>query len=260
MNAFLIPPSLGIFYAFVFGSMVGSYLNVVVYRVPRGLSTWRPRSRCPQCDRNIAWFDNVPIISYLGLRARCRHCKTPISFRYPVVEFTTGLLFALAFIRFGWNVTTIVAFCLLALLVSLALIDAEHLLLPDLITLPGLLLGLAVSGSSDLTSPLSAGLGALIGATALLGLIAIYYLLKGELGMGLGDPKMLAMIGSFLGAPKTVVTLVLASFAGTAVSLALMAFGRANSRTRLPFGVYLAIGATAALFFGDRLVAAYLGL
>ncbi len=258
MSEFGIPMSLGLFYAGVFGTLIGSYLNVVVYRVPRGLSTFRPRSRCPGCNRNIAWYDNLPVISYLVLKARCRHCQSPISLRYPAVELSTGLLFATAFACFGWTASTLIAFVLVSLLLSLALIDQEHLLLPDAVTLPGLIVGLAVSPFSGITTPASAGLGALLGALLLLFMIALYYMLRGELGMGLGDPKMLGMIGAFLGAPKIIVTILIASLTGTLVSLTLILLKRANRSTRMPFGVYLACGAMIAMFAGDFLIEAYL--
>ena len=253
-----LPTSFGLIYAFSMGAIVGSYLNVVIHRVPRGQSTFRPRSRCGACGSGIAWYDNIPVISYVLLRGRCRRCGTGYSPRYPLVEAFTALLFGAVFLTFGFTWTTPVAWLFVAILISLALIDFEHLLLPDRITLPGLLLGLGASFVSELTGPFSAGLGALFGALILLALIAVYYLLRGELGMGLGDPKMLAMIGAFLGLGKTVTTVFIASLAGTLVSTLLVLARRADGRTKMPFGVYLAVGALGALFFGDQLVESYL--
>lgn len=253
-----IPPSFGRIYAFALGAIVGSYLNVVIHRVPRGVSTFRPRSQCGACGAGIAWYDNIPIFSYLVLRGRCRRCGAGYSLRYPATEALTALLFTAVFTKFGFTGTTPIAWLFVSILVSLALIDYEHLLLPDRITLPGLFLGLGASFASDLTGPFSAGLGALFGALLLLLLIALYYLMRGELGMGLGDPKMLAMIGAFLGLGKTVTTVFLASLAGTLVSVLLILARRADRRTKMPFGVYLAVGAVCSLFFGDRLVDAYL--
>ena len=253
-----VPTSFGLLYAFAIGAIVGSYLNVVIHRVPRGQSTFRPRSRCGACGTGIAWYDNVPVISYVLLRGRCRRCSASYSPRYPLVEACTAVLFAAVFVKFEFTWTTPVAWLFVSMLVALALIDFEHLLLPDRITLPGLLLGLATSFVSDLTGPFSAGLGALFGALILLALIAVYYLLRGELGMGLGDPKMLAMIGAFLGLGKTIATVFMASLAGTLVSTVLILARRADRRTKMPFGVYLAIGALGSLFFGDRLVDTYL--
>lgn len=253
-----VPTSFGLAYAFAIGAIVGSYLNVVIHRVPRGQSTFRPRSRCGACGAGIAWFDNIPIVSYVLLRGRCRDCGVGYSPRYPLVEACTAVLFGAVFLAFGATWTTLVAWFFVAALISLALIDFEHLLLPDRITLPGLILGLGASFVSDLTGPFSAGLGALLGALLLLGLIAVYYLLRGELGMGLGDPKMLAMIGAFLGLGKTVSTVFIASLAGTLVSTLLILARRADRRTKMPFGVYLALGALGSLFFGDQLVDTYL--
>ena len=253
-----VPLPVGGLYAFAIGAVVGSYLNVVIHRVPRGQSTFHPRSRCGACGAGIAWFDNIPIVSYVLLGGRCRRCGTGYSPRYPLVEAFTALLFVAAFVTFGFSPTTLVAWLFVSILISLALIDLEHLILPDRITLPGLVLGLVLSFPSEVTGPLSAGLGALFGALILLGLIAVYFLLRGELGMGLGDPKMLAMIGAFLGIGKTVTTVFLASLTGTLVSCLLILARRADRRTKMPFGVYLAIGALCSLFFGDLLVESYL--
>ncbi len=258
IEALSLAPGLALALSALLGALVGSYLNVVIYRVPRGRSTLRPRSKCPGCNQPIAWYDNVPVLSYLVLRGRCRRCRQALSMRYPIVEATTSALFALATFHFGLSITTLIAWLFLSLLLSLALIDFDHLLLPDALTLPGLVLGLLLSTVSDLTGPLSAGLGAFLGGFVLLAIIGLYLLLRGEFGMGLGDPKMLAMIGAFLGLSKTVVTLFVASLVGSLVSLLLILARRADGRSKLPFGVYLALGAAVALFFGDSLVHWYI--
>ena len=239
------------------GLLVGSYLNVVVYRVPRGLSTVTPRSRCPRCNEPIAARDNVPVLSYLLLRGRCRYCRTKISPRYPAVEATTGLLFAACLVRFGPNLDTLVAACFCALLVALALIDVEFFLLPDRLTYPGIGLGLAASFGVSWTNPVTSVLGALLGAAILLGMIGLWLLVRREWGMGLGDVKMLAMIGAFLGMWGMFATLLVSTTAGALVGIALLRSGD-GLKTRLPFGVFLSIGALIALFFGQAMISYYL--
>jgi len=247
-------------YAGVIGLLVGSYLNVVVYRLPRGLSTLHPRSSCPGCNRMIAAWDNIPIISYLLLRGACRHCKTRISLRYPAVEALTGGLFALCYVRFGFTIATPIAMLFTALMVSLALIDVEHFILPDKLTYPGTAAGLLLSFWSPLVTPRGSLLGVVVGAGSLLLLIGIWYLVRKQMGMGLGDPKMLATSGSFLGLGGVVVTLFLSSILGSLVGGALLATGKVEMQSRLPYGVFLAIAGLIALFAGPHLVASYLRL
>jgi leader peptidase (prepilin peptidase) / N-methyltransferase len=247
-------------YAALAGLIVGSYLNVVVHRLPRGLSTVRPRSRCPSCGAGIGARDNLPLVSWLLLRGRCRHCGAIIGWRYPAVELATAALFVLCLERFGPSLEAAVAAFFGCLLLALALIDAEHYLLPDRITLPGIVAGLAVQPWIDWGGMLQAAIGALLGGGVLLALWGAWLLLRGEEGMGLGDAKMLAMVGAFLGWKGVLVTLFLASLVGSVVGLALIAFGRGGMKSRLPFGVFLALGAGVALFWGRAMVDAYLGI
>ncbi len=247
-------------YAGLVGLIVGSYLNVVVYRLPRGLSTVRPHSRCPACGEPVRARDNIPVVGYLLLKGRCRDCGTTISWRYPAVEATTGLLFAACHRVFGSTPSALVAMLFCALLLALALIDFDHLILPNRITYPGIVLGLATSWIVDWTSPASALAGAFGGAALLLGLIGIWYLVRGELGMGLGDPKMLAMIGAFLGLSSMLACLFISALLGSAIGIIELLRGRAGLRTKLPFGVFLAAAGMVTLFFGPGLVQGYLGL
>lgn len=245
-------------YVAVVGLVVGSYLNVVIYRLPRGLSTVLPRSACPACGARVRAYDNLPLVSFLLLRGRCRDCGNRIHWRYPLVEAATCLLFLLSFVRFGWRPELLGAMIFCAAMVALAGIDVEHFLLPDAITLPGILVGLALSFWLEWSSPLQSAVGALLGAGLLLALIGGWYLLRGELGMGFGDVKMLAMIGAFLGPGGVLLSLFFASFSGAAVGLVLLAFQRAALRTKLPFGVFLAAGGLVALFTG-RIVLEWYG-
>ncbi len=247
-------------YAFAVGLAVGSYLNVVIHRLPRGISTVTPRSRCPSCGSPSALWDNQPLVSFLRLRGRCRRCAAPISWRYPVVEGVTGGLFALSADRFGASAETAVAALFCSLLIVLAAIDVEHFLLPDRIVFPGLVAGLALQRWIPRTSLLEALAGTFLGAGVLALVINVWYWLRGEEGMGPGDVNMLAMVGAFLGWQGVVVTLVVGSLAGAAAGLALVAAGRAHLKSRLPFGLFLAAGAAVALFAGEALLGSYVGL
>jgi len=242
------------------GLIVGSYLNVLIHRLPREISTVLPPSACPACGTPIRWHDNLPVVSWLLLRGRCRACSAPISLRYPLVELATGLAFAGATARSGFTPAALASAVLAALLIALAWIDVDHLLLPDKLTLPGLVLGLASQFLIPHGSLARGLIGALGGAGFLLVVAGLWELLRGIEGMGLGDVKMLAMIGAFLGLGGVVVTLVIATLSGSLVGLGLVASRRGTLSERLPFGVFLAVGGLVAIFAGPALVAFYLGL
>lgn len=245
-------------YATALGLVVGSYLNVVIYRVPRDLSTVRPRSSCPHCGNQIRALDNIPLLSYALLGGKCRSCQARIPLRYPLVEASTGVLFLASFLRFGPTLEALAAAVLSALLVALALIDLEHFLLPDVITLPGLAFGLALSPWLRWGGLKAALIGAASGGGILLALWGGWYLLRKEEGMGLGDVKMLAMVGAFLGLKGVLVTLLGGSVLGSIVGLLLMFRDGAGLKSKLPFGTFLALGALLALFAGPDLVRLYL--
>ena len=244
-------------YAAALGLVVGSYLNVVVHRLPREQSTVLPRSRCPRCGTPLRARDNLPLLSFLLLRGRCRQCKAPISWRYPLIEAATGALFVGCVETFGvsWRAAAAAAFG--AALIALAGIDYEHFLLPDVITLPGIAAGLLISLRADWIDWRDALLGIVVGGGGLWLLRQAWLLLRHEEGMGLGDVKMLAMVGAFLGWQGVLVTVFLGSLAGAVFGLALIAAGRLDLGSRLPFGVFLAAGALVALFAGPALVARY---
>jgi leader peptidase (prepilin peptidase) / N-methyltransferase len=249
-----------VLYAGLVGLIVGSYLNVVVYRLPLGLSTVRPRSRCPGCGNLIRARDNVPVLSFLLLRGRCRHCDTRISWRYPLVELTTAGLFVACLFRYGFSLQTPVAWIFAGLMLVLGLIDFDHMLLPDRLTLPGIAIGLATQLRAPLAGLVPALIGAAVGAGILLAAWGLWKVVRHEEGMGLGDVKMLALVGAFLGWQGVLVTLLCSTLGGSVVGLALMRHGSHDMRSRLPFGVFLALGGLAALFFGDPLIAWYTGL
>lgn len=239
-----------------YGLVLGSFLNVVIHRLPRGLSVVRPRSHCPSCGMPIAWFDNLPLLSYLLLRGRCRRCREPISARYPLVEAGTAAVLVAVVSRFGLGLEGIEAAIFVLLLLPLAVIDLEHHLLPDWLTLPGIAVGLGFSFAGGLAPPGEAAVGALLGAALPLLVIVLYRLIRGVEGMGLGDVKLLAMIGAFLGWRGVLLTLVLGACTGAVVGLGLVASGRGRGDTELPFGTFLSAAALVVVLFGERLVVA----
>jgi leader peptidase (prepilin peptidase) / N-methyltransferase len=244
-------------YAAAVGLVIGSYLNVVIHRLPREESTVLPRSRCPHCGAQLRARDNLPLLSFLLLRGRCRQCKEPISWRYPLVEAATGALFVGCVETFGvsWRAAAAAAFG--AAMIALAGIDLEHYLLPDVITLPGIAVGLLISLGAGWIDWRDSLLGVLVGGGGLWLMRQAWLLLRKEEGMGLGDVKMLAMVGAFLGWQGVLVTVFLGSLAGALLGLTLIAAGRLDLGSRLPFGVFLAGAAIVALFAGPALVARY---
>ncbi len=244
----------------VAGLLVGSFLNVLVHRLPRGESVVSPGSRCPSCGAAVAAYDNVPVLSWILLAGKCRSCKAPISVRYPVLELSNGALWALVFyFAPSWGDFAGGAFLCSACLALLA-IDIQFFILPDAITLPGIAVGLALSFVSVRRTPLEALVGAALGAGGLFLVAFLYEKIAGQEGMGLGDVKMLGMIGAFLGPSGVVVTILAASVSGTLVGLGLILFRGGSGKTKLPFGVFLALGAIAAWFFAEPLSARYRAL
>ncbi len=246
--------------ALLFGLVIGSFLNVLVHRLPRGESVVRPGSHCPACGAPVRGRDNIPLVSWLLLRARCRDCRAPISPRYPAVELLNGTLWSLCFLKAPSYPDFLASAFLVSACLALLLIDAEFQLLPDFLTLSGIAVGIALSFFSAVRTPLSAVLGAAIGAGGLFAVAWVYEKVAKQEGMGLGDVKMLGMVGAFLGPSGVLVTVLLASVCGSLVGLVLIAARRGSMKMALPFGVFLALGAVAALFFGQPLVAHYRAL
>jgi len=246
--------------ALLLGLVVGSFANVCVYRLPRRQSIVSPPSRCPSCGALIRARDNVPVLSWLLLRGRCRSCRAPISPRYPAVEAANGLLWlALAVLR-GPRAQTFVAMALVTALLVLSLIDLDHQLLPDAITLPGIAAGLAASFlPSSPVRPLAALLAAAGGWLAFAAVAKAYQRLRGVEGLGQGDWKMAAMLGSFLGWQPMLLTVLLASVAGTLVGLGAVALRGRDMRYALPLGTFLGAAGIATVFFGDAMLAWYRG-
>jgi leader peptidase (prepilin peptidase) / N-methyltransferase len=246
----------------VFGLIWGSFLNVVIYRLPRGMSLLHPPSTCPGCGTRIKPYDNVPVLSYLVLRGKCRKCGRPISPVYPAVEALTALAFLLVFLRSGrLPGLEFIAGCLFAsALIALGFIDYFHQILPDAITMPGLVLALVYSFFRDDLSFRGALVGAVAGAGFLLLVYGAYRLIRKREGLGMGDVTMLLMIGAYLGLGGTLLTLILASFVGALVGVFFIVRRKKDLQFALPFGTFLAPAAFVAALWGERIVNAYLGL
>jgi leader peptidase (prepilin peptidase) / N-methyltransferase len=243
--------------AFAFGLVVGSFFNVVIYRLPRRESIVWPGSRCTSCGRALSWYENIPVVSWVALRGRCRGCQAPISAVYPAVELLTALLFAGTVWVYGLTPLAAVRLVFACAMIVLFFIDLHHHILPNTITLPGIVVGFAAS----LFLPpgwLASLIGIVAGGGILLAIAEAYYRIRGEEGLGMGDVKMLGMIGAFLGWRLMLVALVLASFSGSLVGVAMIASGRGSMKYALPFGTFLAAGALAASVIGDALLAWYL--
>lgn len=243
--------------ALALGLVVGSFANVCIYRLPRHESVVFPPSRCPTCSARIPARDNVPVLGWLLVGGWCRSCRTPISMRYPAIEAANGLLYWFLAATRGASAATFVAMGLATALLVLSLVDLEHHLLPDAITLPGVVVGCLASLLRQPPGPLEAALSAAFGY---LGMAAVaraaewYY---GEEALGQGDWKMIAMLGAFLGARPTLTALFLATAAGAVLGLLMIAVGRGSRRMRLPLGTFLGMGGLAVLLSGDALLAWY---
>jgi len=244
---------------FAFGLLWGSFVNVVIHRLPAGESVVWPRSRCPGCRKLIPWYRNVPVLSWLLLRGRCGDCRMRIALRYPFVELLTAALFTLVALRDPRWITWLPHFFLMAALVASTFIDLDHWLLPDKITYPGMVVGLLSSLFLPDISVLESAAGLLIGGGILYLVAWGYWAYAKKDGLGGGDIKFLAMIGAFLGPKGALATLVLSSFAGSLLGVFLILFRGKRAGTAIPFGPFLAAGALGAFFFGDHLWRWYFG-
>jgi leader peptidase (prepilin peptidase) / N-methyltransferase len=282
MISLLADPAAFALVAGLLGLMVGSFLNVVIHRLPimmerdwalqcaefkdetppvfEPLSLAKPRSRCPHCGHPISAMENIPVVSWLVLRGRCKGCAAPISVRYPLIEALTGLLFAGVAWHFGFSAAGVGALALVAALVTLTAIDFDTQLLPDDITLPLLWLGLAFNAFDVYTDLKSAVAGAMVGYLSLWGVYWAFKLATGKEGMGYGDFKLLAALGAWLGWQMLPLTILLSSLVGAVVGISLMVFARHGRNVPIPFGPYLAAAGAIALVWGKPLTQAYLGV
>ncbi len=250
----------------IFGLIVGSFLNVCIYRLPREISIVSPPSACPVCNTAIKPWDNIPLISYLLLMGKCRNCGEKISIRYPIVELLNGLLYFLVvyFFGFGWQLIPLFAF--VSAMIVITFIDIDFQIIPDVITIPGIAVGV-ISSTLFISDPLfnlhesdmlngliNSIIGALVGG-GLYFLIAVVS--KG--GMGGGDIKMMAMVGAFIGWKGVLLVTFIGSLTGSLVGIILMVFKGKNRKTKVPFGPFLALGSLITLFLGGKIITWYLG-
>jgi len=238
------------------GLAIGSFLNVCIYRLPRHESLSFPASHCTSCQRPLGWFENIPVIGWLALRGRCRTCGAAISSMYPIVEAITAAVFVTGYAIYGLTPLLAVRLLFACAMIVLFAIDLQHHILPNVITLPGVVAGLLFS---LLLPPgwLSSLVGVLVGGGILYVIGEAYYRWRGVEGLGMGDVKMLAMIGAFLGWQLTLLTLVMASLAGSILGVLLIATRRGSMQYALPFGTFLAVGALLAAVVGDPIVSWY---
>jgi leader peptidase (prepilin peptidase) / N-methyltransferase len=255
--------------ALALGAIIGSFLNVVIHRYPREESIVFPPSRCPSCAAAIKPYDNVPVLSFVVLRGRCRSCREPISIRYPLVELANGLFYLAIFLRTGVHPLFLVLAALVSMLIVLIYIDADIQMLPDVITYPGVVIGAIIgvfglgAGIPELmvaTDWIDSALGAVLGASIIAAIILIYWLVRRIEGMGWGDAKMMAMIGAMLGAKSVLAVLLVASVTGTLVGVPLALRHEKGMQVALPFGVFLGFATLGLLFFGPTLWSWYLAL
>lgn len=246
--------------AMLLGLLVGSFLNVCIHRLPRGGSVVAPRSACPRCGGMLAWHDNVPLLSYLWLGGVCRRCGQPISPRYPAIEAATAALFAGVVLRLGAEPPVLPLLVFAAACLALMIIDAEHQILPNAITLPGVAAGLLASGVNPLVTLRSALLGAALGWALPWALAAGYRAIRRREGIGMGDLKMLAMVGAFLGWQGVLWALAAGSIAGTLVGIPWLLARRGSLRDPLPFGTFLGAAALIDLLGGRDLALRLLGI
>ncbi|MEN6483861.1 MAG: prepilin peptidase [Syntrophobacteraceae bacterium] len=245
-------------WVFAAGCCLGSFFNVVIYRLPAGKSLVTPGSHCPGCGHAIAFYDNIPILSYLLLMGKCRYCRGRISIRYPAVEAITGLFALGLFLRYGWEAQFAIEFVFISLLILITFIDLDTYEIPNVLSLSGTVFGFLCSFATPRLSWTDSLLGILIGGGSFYAIAALFQYLRKKEGMGMGDVKLLGMIGAFLGLPGVLLTIMVSSIVGTLAGLPVMWRSREGMSTRIPFGPFLAIGAICYLFWGPAFIQWYL--
>jgi len=238
------------------GACFGSFSNVLIYRLPRNLSVVGPRSFCPSCRKTVAWYDNIPVFSWLILRGRCRHCATPVSVRYLLVELAGAACVLAGIARFGWTIEGLSASIFLIILLDIAIIDWHHMVIPHTLTVGGMVIGLVLSLFGNPTLP-SALLGAVAGGGAILIVSYGYKLVRGVVGMGGGDVMLMGLVGVFLGPWPVPAVLFGGALLGTLYAVT-TGRGRLDGTSKLPFGTFLAAAAAVVLLFGDVIFSWYL--
>ena len=241
-------------FAFIFGAAIGSFLNVCIFRLPAESSIVKPRSQCPHCHHPIRNCDNIPLISFIILRGKCRDCGGNISWRYPLVELITALLAMLLFLKFGLTLAFLAFFIFTAVLIVITFIDLDHQIIPDIITLPGIPIFCLAAIFLVKIPWMEVLIGLLIGGGVLFAIALVYGLITKREGMGGGDIKLLAMIGGFLGWKSLIFILLFSSFSGAIIGITAMIIKKQDMKYAVPFGPFLSAAAVAYLFWGDAFI------
>ena len=258
-NMLALPISFYIF-AFIFGAVVGSFLNVCICRLPKSESIVFPPSHCPNCDYKIPFYDNIPILSYLLLRGKCRSCKGRISPQYPIVELLNALLTLFLLMRFGPSPAFLVLFLFCSAMVVITFIDLEHQIIPDVISLPGIAVGFIFSFFIPQLGWKSSLIGIAVGGGSLWLVAHVYELISKKEGMGGGDIKLLAMMGAFFGWKAIPFIIFVSSLVGSMIGITVMLVQKKDAKMAIPFGPFLALGAILYIFFGRQVIQWYLNL
>jgi leader peptidase (prepilin peptidase) / N-methyltransferase len=252
---------LRIIFSVIFGLLMGSFGNVCIARLPTKKSIVKPRSHCPKCNALIVWYDNIPIISYLLLGGRCRNCRKNISASYPIIESISAILGVVCYYKFGWDFESLFYFIFLWGLLVIIVIDLRHMIIPNVLTFSGIILGLIGAASKILPISFTQSLIGLLVGGGILWLSGYgYYMFTKRMGLGGGDIKLMAAIGAFLGLDLMILTLFVSSFLGAIVGIYLILVRKKSSKYAIPFGPYIAGGAAIALFFGYDLMRMYGGI
>jgi len=244
----------------IFGALIGSFLNVCIIRLPRAESIITPGSHCPHCKKPIKFYDNIPLISYILLKGKCRHCNGPISIQYPLIEGITALGSLSLFMKFGPSLNFFIYFAFVAALIVITVIDLYHQIIPDVISLPGIGAGLLASLVLPQFTFFDSLIGALLGGGSLFLVATLYQWLFKREGMGGGDVKLLAMIGAFLGWKAVILTILLGSLVGSITGIIIMVLKGKDFKYAIPFGPFLSLGAVIALFYEAEIINWYLYL
>ena len=248
-------------FIFITGACIGSFLNVCIYRIPEQKSIVTPGSFCPVCKNSIPFYCNIPILSYLFLKGRCKFCHKPISIRYPFIESLTGAFAVVLLYKFGPGQVMVYWFVFVCVLITISFIDIDHQIIPDVISLPGIVLFASSFYFLPEMTIKDTLLGIVAGGGSLYAVALLYYLLKKQEGMGGGDIKLLAMIGAAIGIKGVFFTIFAGSFFGTFLGLLIMIYTRiADSKLKIPFGPFLSMGAVLYVFFGEQLIQWYLAI
>jgi len=242
----------------ILGTLVGSFLNVCILRLPKEESIVWPGSHCPQCKNPIKFYDNIPLISYLLLKGRCRDCHRPISFQYPLIEGITGLASLILFMKFGPSLSYLLYFIFVAALIVITVIDLYHQIIPDVISLPGIGVGLLASLIIPQITLFNSLIGILLGGGSLFLVATVYHWLFKREGMGGGDVKLLAMIGGFLGWKAVILTILLGSLIGSMIGIMVMVLKEKDFKYAIPFGPFLSVGAVISLLYQNEIIFWYL--